>query len=250
MKSASSVWLVLASAIVGGAVGTAGTLAVRGKPAPEAKRELVRDEPGERHVAPAAPASAADDSAENDLRVRVRSLEQRVSLLTAALAKNGLEPPRGAGEGAEAAEDADVASPVFEAAVRDILDRVDDEQREERQARRGARMEEGAREISAELAAKLGLSAEQQQKLQEITKAHFAAFAAMRDEAPENRPKTPEEWRERRNAQRTKTDEAVRALLTPEQMRAYEALPEDERLGGGRPWSRGRGDRSEREARP
>ncbi len=250
MKASGSVWQVLVSAIVGGAVGAAGTLALRGQPAPEPKREAeVASEKEEQRVAPSAPAVAIDKPAENDLRVRVRSLEQRVSLLTAALAKNGLETPRGAGEEGDAAEEADVASPVFEAAVRDILDRVDDERREERQTRRGARAEEGAREISADLGAKLGLSSEQQLKLQEITKQHFAALAAMRDDA-ENRPKTMEEWRARRDAQRKQTDDALHQLLTPEQMRAYEALPEDERIGAGRPWSRGRGEQGERGARP
>jgi hypothetical protein len=247
MKASGSVWQVLVSAIVGGAVGAAGTLALGGKPAPDAKREVAQEE---RHVAPAAPATAADKSAEKDLRVRVRSLEQRVSLLTAALAKNGLEAPQGAGQEGDAAEEADVASPVFEAAVRDILDRVDEEQREERQSRRGARVEEGARDISADLGTKLGLSPEQQRKLQEITKQHLATLAAMRDEAPENRPKTMEEWRARRDAQKKQTDDALRQLLTPEQMHAYEALPEDERIGTSRPWSRGRGERGERAESP
>lgn len=246
MKPSSSWLLVVASAVVGGAVGSGVTLALRRPEAP--KREAPASERRAPSVAEAEPADE-DDA----LSQRLRSLERRVSLLTAALSKTGaaVPPPDGqqganAGEGAPAEDPADVASPVFEAAVRDILDRVDDERRQERQERRGVFIEQGSHEISDRLGEKLGLSDDQRQKVAEIVKQTFESMGALRELPPEERPKTPAEWRERREAQRKKTDEALARVLTPAQMESYRALPEDDQISARRQWTRGREGRERR----
>lgn len=228
----SSLAPVLVSAVLGGAVGSAVTLAVR------------RPEPTKREPPTAARPEPRMEQAESedgeDLSPRLRSLERRVSLLTAALAKGGgaALPAEGKPGEAAPAEGAteDVASPVFEAAVRDILDRVDEERREERQNRRGAFVEQSAHDVSDRLGDKLGLTDDQRAKVAEIVKQSYESMGALRDLPPEQRPKTPAEWRERRDAQKQRVDEGLRQVLTPAQMQTYEQLPEEEQITTRRPW--------------
>ncbi len=222
---------VLVSAVLGGAVGSAVTLAVR-RPEPP-KREPPAAARAEREVAPAEPEDA------EDLSPRLRSLERRVSLLTAALAKGGTALPAEGKPGEPAPADGateDVASPVFEAAVRDILDRVDEERREERQNRRGAFVDQSANEVGDRLGDKLGLTEDQRAKVADIVKQSYEAMGALRDVPAEQRPKTPAEWRERRDAQKRRVDEGLREVLTPAQMQTYEQLPEEEQISTRRPW--------------
>lgn len=228
----------MVSAAIGGAIGTAATLALAEPPPTTPTKESAKSE--ESRVS----APAAAETTDSEQRVRLRSLEQKVSLLTAALAKGGVGADR------EGEDTSDVASPVFEAAVRDLLDRIDEERREERQSRRGARMEEGARALSENLTRKLGLSKDQEQKLVEATKRHFAALMALGDESSETRPKTSAERRERREALRQQMDDELSRIFSGAQHAAYEELPDEERIGARRPWSGDRPQRGERSGAP
>lgn len=168
------------------------------------------------------------------LIARVRSLEQRVSLLTAAL---GQAQREGAADGAEPGSElskADVADPVFEAAVRDILDRVNDERREQRTERTRQRAQYGAQRVTDHLTQELGLTEQQKQELLEIFKAHFEKLASLRDEDAADAPATPGEWRARMTELRQTTDAKLEGTLTPAQLEKYRNLDTSEFFGGPR----------------
>ncbi|NLE86271.1 MAG: hypothetical protein GX607_07725 [Myxococcales bacterium] len=180
------------------------------------------------------PVSAEQDDQELEtLSNRVRSLEQRVSLLTAALnSARGTAAPAAAGDQEEVPAPADVADPVFEAAVRDILDRIDDERREEQVNRTRQRTQFGAQRTAERLTQELGLTQSQQQELFEIVKKHYEALAALRDEDAPDRPATPGEWRDKLREIRDATDERMKAALSPRQLEKYESLDSSEFFGG------------------
>lgn len=168
------------------------------------------------------------------LSARIRSLEQKVSLLTAALGAARGDPSPGDTEPASDLHGADVADPVFEAAVRDILDRVDDERREERTERTQRRVQHGARNVTDRLTAELGLTEQQQQELFEIFKAHYENLANLRDQDAPDAPSTPGEWRARMAEIRRTTDTKLEETLAPAQVEKYRNLDTSEFFGGRR----------------
>ena len=181
------------------------------------------------------PVSAEQDDQEfATLSTRVRSLEQRVSLLTAALnvARGGAAPAAAATDQDDAIAAADVADPVFEAAVRDILDRIDDERREEQVTRAQQRTQFGAQRAAERLTQELSLTQSQQQELFDIVRKHYESLATLRDEDAPDRPATPGEWRDKLREIRDATDERMKAALSPGQLEKYEALDSSEFFGG------------------
>lgn len=127
---------------------------------------------------------------------------------------------------------ADVADPVFEAAVRDILERIDDERRQERTTRSQKRAQLGAERASSRLAEELSLTDRQKQELFEIMKKHYESMAALRDS--DDQPGTPGEWRERMQEVRRKTEEAIESHLSPAQVEKFQSLDGSEFFGGPR----------------
>lgn len=168
------------------------------------------------------------------LAARIRSLEQRVSLLTAALGAARGETAAGTGEPASELTSADVADPVFEAAVRDLLDRIDDERREERTERTRRRAGHGAQRVADRLTQELGLTERQQQELLDIFKAHYETLATLRDQDATDAPATPGEWRARMAEIRQSTDTKLEEALTPAQLEKYRNLDTSEFFGGPR----------------
>ncbi len=231
----------LLSGVLGGGVGAATTAMTLGSPAAKA----------EERQKPSAPEVEADEAEGQSLNgaaddyagvaVRMKSLERRVSLLTAALAKaGGPRPVDGAnGDGNTPPEDAlgeggvaDVASPVFHAAVRDILDQVDEEKRSERDARRAEFMERATNQWTDWLGSELRLTEDQKQDVAEVVRAHHDAMRALWERPEEERPTSRREWREQRNGLREQAEKKLREVLTPAQAASYEKLDEDDRLGG------------------
>lgn len=191
---------------------------------------------------PTTVSAAQDDQELATLSTRVRSLEQRVSLLTAALGAAGANVAQARGEQGEgepgqddqggAIAAADVADPVFEAAVRDILDRIDDERREEQTTRMQQRARYGAQRAADRLTEELGLTQVQQQELFDIMKKHYESLAALRDENAPDRPATPGEWRDKMRELRQATDDRMKGALSPAQLEKYDALDSSEFFGG------------------
>lgn len=230
----------LAPAVAGAAGAALGVLVGLGWSAQSAPKAQSKP----RVVAERGSVSSAQNADElASLSERVRSLEQRVSLLTAALGaqRRGGEDAPAAHEAAGEAEGnapagtqqpADVADPVFEAAVRDILERVDDERRQERTTRTQRRAKHGAERASERFSEELGLNERQKQELFEIMKKHYESVAALRDS--DDQPGTPGEWRERTTELRRKTEEQIERALSPAQAEKFQTLDGSEFFGGPR----------------
>lgn len=174
---------------------------------------------------------------------RIAALEHRVSLLTAALARGQSELVEDDSEDDSGVLDAvDVADPVFEAAVLDIMDREEERRDDERESRREDLVAERGRRLSSELTDSLGLSEAQQQRIAQVVADHFNGFRDLRSDDAPNRPITQRDWRERMEELNQKAASDLRGVLSPEQFEKYEQLaPEDQIFFG---WGRGRGSSS------
>ena len=107
--------------------------------------------------------------------------------------------------------EADVADPVFEAAVLDIMDRERERADGERETRRAELRTERRQRISESLATNLGLDEPQKARVGELISAHFDSMRALRSDDNPERPVTPREWREKA----AELDRAVRAVAVP-----------------------------------
>lgn len=179
----------------------------------------------------------AEDSAASSLARRIDSLERRLSLITAAALQRGEGTP----EDSAAPSAADVADPVFEAAVLDILDREQERKEEERTNRRVEVERARSTRMAEDLQSKLGLTADQKGKLATIVSAHFDALRALRESNEDNPPTTRREWRERTSQVNAQTEQKLAELLSPAQLSAYQELDGEDRITGGR----GRGGNAE-----
>ena len=230
------------AAVLGGAVGSGVTLAVSHPWTPEPETKAARqkrtlDDDTKRSRAESsdeAPGPTSRRSGSDD--ARFAALERRVKVLTAALAQ---QDQRGDGGSAAPGGAVDVADPVFEVAVMDIIDRVEAQKKEERDERRDEMRRQFSARMSDELETALGLTAEQKRKLGEVIAAHFDAIRALRD--AEDRPATRAEWRKRIDAVTAQSEHELEAFLSPDQMSSYRELDAEQRIGGG--WGRGRPDR-------
>ena len=227
-----SLGLMGIAAVIGGVVGGITVRLSSDSPKTTAKAET--------------PASKDDDE-DDGLDHRVKQLEQSVA---------GLEKKRRASEAIAAygralaagdpAPDGGVPSPtavddpVFDTAVRDVLDRVDQERRDEREQRRTERMNQMVDEWSKQLATKLSLSDQQKQKVAEIFRDHFAKMRAMRG-GGDGGMRTPQEWRQSFQALQDEQNKKLGEVLDSGQMDKLEQMRKDGELpmfGGG--FGRGR----------
>lgn len=186
-----------------------------------------------RAMAPAAKASPAASSARPEaaaadtaaLARRVEQLEQQAARLDRARTAERAPTGRGPAPGGEARPIVD--DPVFEAAVRDVMDRLEEERRGERQTKREERQAQSAERWSQALGEKLGLSDAQKQKLAEIAQELSRQLRELRD-SDAGSP-TDERVRELR----ARGEARVAQVLDPRQMEKYGALDPGEKLGSG-----------------
>lgn len=135
--------------------------------------------------------------------------------------------------------------PVFELAVRTVLDRVDWEREEEERLVRAQRRSERAERQTELLTERLGLTEEQTERVAAALTAQMDRFRALRDrdDASGGRgPATRTEWRQRAGEIREQTEKELSEVLDENQMQGYRAFVEDEGFGG--PMGVGRRDRS------
>jgi hypothetical protein len=125
---------------------------------------------------------------------------------------------------------------VFEAAVLDIVDREQERKEEERSTFRAELRQKRSAQFATHLSEKLRLRSDQQEQIARAITEYFEARQEMRDDENPNRPVTRKEWRERMGALSDKADEQLAKILDPDQLTAYEALDEDEKLSRG--WGR------------
>ncbi len=177
-----------------------------------------------------------DEEVDKPLAGRVKSLERRVSLLTLAAERGGTAFAKGDAD-ADGNEDlsmADVADPVFEAAVLDIFERERERKEEEREAWRAELRTKRSASFAGELGETLQIGAAEQERIAQVVSDYFQAMQELRGGSPEERPATRKEWRERMDALRQKADESLGEILDADQMKAYQALDDDEKIGFGR----------------
>lgn len=210
-------------AVVGGVLGALVTLWVA---TPKAvKKGALRVE---------AEAVAASSGPELDGRVAaleraVQRLHQR-SLLPSSLSSakpgnaDGTGAPRAPGDTSPVVDD-----PVFEAAVRDVVQRVEEERDADRELERSERRKQMAEEWVNGLSASLKLTEQQKVKVGEIATQFFQSMRELRnsDAGIPNR----EAFRAQLTELRTQAEAKLGEVLDGTQMQAYQALEEEQRLG-------------------
>lgn len=214
------------SALFGGAVGALLTVGVlRGNDSSGETR--ARPEPLEPAARP--PQSSVDE--------RVASLERslRALALKDSVARATAQPVGTAGRDEASPPVADVApivdNPVFEAAVRDVMERAEQEQDLERESERTERRKRAAEEWGGRLGEKLRLTESQKAKATEIAQAFSERLRELRQA---NEGLSRQERRDRSAALRKSSEAELAKILDPSQLTTYSELEESEKLGSPR----------------
>ncbi|HYJ07955.1 MAG TPA: hypothetical protein VEX18_03075 [Polyangiaceae bacterium] len=215
------------SALAGGAVGALLTLAVvRGNESSADTR--ARPEPLTKSSQPTQ--SSADE--------RVASLERSLRALELkGLARAAAQPVGSTPRGTEIPPVADVApivdNPVFEAAVRDVMERAEQERNLERESQRAEWRKRTAEEWSSAVGEKLRLTEIQKAKAAEIAQAFWDRLHDLRqtDAGP---PPSRQERREQVATLRRASEAELAKILDPSQLTTYSELDEAEKLGSNR----------------
>jgi hypothetical protein len=228
------------SAVLGGAVGALLTATLLRD---ETKSFAVRARPeplGSAAAVAPAPSPLAERVTALERSLRALALKESVARATAGStgAATGDGPPP-----------VDVApivdNPVFEAAVRDVMERADEERSQEREAQREEWRKRAAEEWIAGLDEKLRLTEAQKSKVTEIANGFWTKLRDIRqgDAVPGT---TGKERRARIDALRKAAESELAQVLDRSQLTAYEELDEAARLGA----LRNRGNRGNRANQP
>ncbi len=216
------------SALVGGVVGALLTLTlVRGNASSADTRP---------HAEPptqvAQPTQAPTDE-------RIASLERTLRAMTLKdSVARAVAPATGASTtGAERLPVADVApivdNPVFEAAVRDVMDRAEQERNLERETQRAEGRKRAAEEWSNNLGEKLRLTEAQKTKVTQVAQTFWDSLRDQRqgDAGP---PPTRQERRNQVAALRQTAEAELAKILDHSQFTTYTELDEADKLGSAR----------------
>lgn len=212
------------SALVGGIVGGGLVWIVVGHDS-TAKRHAISAEPS--------PSSAGGPVAADgtDVDARLARLERR-SAAAQALGEVARAMNAHGGDGGIAKfspSDVKADNPVFELAVRSVLDRVEWEKGEERKVEQQNQRAERAKSMSDYLAQKLSLSGDQKAGVERVFTESMEALRSLREPPDGGRaPQSRDEWRQAMNAVRTQTDQKIAQVLSPAQMQSYQALQEQD----------------------
>lgn len=221
-RSSTLLLAAVGSGLVGGAAGALLVVLLTRSASPEvrAKPELLV-EPG-----PPAP----------QLEGRVAALERslRALALRESTARAHSPPAGSADPAADKPPPADVApivdNPVFEAAVRDVMDRAEQERDAEREAQRAEWRKQVAQDWAHGLTDKLRLTEAQKAKLVEISGKFWEQLRAARP-GDNAEPESRQQRRERMDALRKSAEEELGKVLDATQLETYRGLDEAERLG-------------------
>lgn len=239
LKSAS---LVVGGALVGGVCGALVVTTLL--PSHDKAPQLAPVSPRE---APSGAKAQDDEAAEavEALQMRLSSLERRVSLLTFAQEHRSPTREVAEDEGTEPGQPKKtVDDPVFEAAVRDIFDRVEDERDSQRNTRRDQRETERTDRWVAAMGEQLQLREDQQQQVRALLQKQSESLRALRDSNSAERPVLRSEWQAKMTAISQQTETALAGILDASQRTKYEALDEADKIGSRSSFGRG-GQRGE-----
>jgi hypothetical protein len=229
------VLVAVSSALIGGITGASVALfAASGSPkkAPKSASAPGAD-PGESTGAPLEERLA-------NLEQALRVLERRRPSPLRSL------PSADAGSAATAApggEGSAVDDPVFEAAVRDVIERAEIDRDNEREVRREDRRKQMATRWADDIAPRLNLNEQQKAKLLDIAQQFMSELGRLWGERDGGAPQSRTERRAEMQRLREQSEQKLRTILDPNQMRTYDSLGEEDKLGF--PRRRG-GDRGER----
>ncbi len=197
--------------------------------------------------------AAPSASAANDLDERMAALEAKVGALgrqralgpalravLAAPAKNAAAPATSGGDDTRGSADGSalVDDPVFEAAVRNVVDRAQEERENERQLQRDEQRRAAAQRWSSELGEKLGLRDEQKAALETLAREFYDGLRETLRGGDAGAPVGFEARREAVRTLRDKYEGKLGGVLDAGQMREYEKLDDALKLGA-RPRFRG-----------
>jgi hypothetical protein len=225
---ASAIAIPAGSALVGSLVGA--WLAIAFVPKSETSARPERTPPAE----PAEPASAALDARVARLESSVQALAVRDGMARAAAAGLSDVPGEAASGKAPVADVAPIIdNPVFEAAVRDVLDRAEQERDLERESQRAEWRKQAAEEWANGLTDKLRLTEMQKAKALAVATTFWEKLRDLRqgDAGP---PLNRQELRARMDELRSTAEAELGQVLSASQLNSYRELPEASRLGSRR----------------
>lgn len=188
-----------------------------------------------RATRPAAPLVAAEPGAAADeLTPRVAALEQAVSQLAAqprvALTLPAPSNSAGTPHPAPAPSAAVVDDPVFEAAVRDVVQRVEEEHASEHEATLAEQRQVAATRWASSLVDKLHLNEQQQARIAAIAR-EFYDHARDALAAPDGGAALSfGDQRAKVRTLRNESEQRLGQVLDPSQLASYEKLDDDDKL--------------------
>lgn len=225
---------LLVGAVGGGMAGGALVLSLN---APDSAPSAAAERGTEEKTKAAPEAESTGAGVDERLSGRVKSLERRVSLLTLAAERGGTAFEKNAEDDANGETDlsvADVADPVFEAAVLDIFERERERKEEERETWRTELRAKRSASFASELSERLKIGGAEQDRIAQVVSDYFQAMQDLRSESAEDQPATRKEWRERMDGLRQKAEASLGEILNADQMKAYQELDDEEKIGAGR----------------
>jgi hypothetical protein len=170
------------------------------------------------------------------LESAVRALEQRRTVQSnlTAVARAATDSADASNGAAAPATNtgAMVDDPLFEAAVRDIFARAEEDRRNERSVLREERFRTRADKYATRLETRLALTPEQKAKIAEITVAHWEALERRSRNESGTPPLTPEVRRDHALRMREEAERKLSQVLDARQMAEYERLGEKMKIGG------------------
>lgn len=221
MSRLLSILVPAATALVGGVIG--GLVVSLVQPAPKKAKAVT---------------VAAEHEPQRDTRAledRVAALEQHVAAQRLrALQLSGRSPADSNDPGGSSSKPNDappvIDDPVFEAAVRDIMERVNEERASERELRSEERRREAAENWANELSRAIGLREDQKAKVITVVQDYLQSLRQGR--GPDAGPLTREERRARMRELRDDAERRLGEFLTRDQLDAYRKLDDEQRIGG------------------
>jgi hypothetical protein len=215
------------SALLGGVVGALLTVTlVRGSVS--RTDAPARPEPT---TEPSQPTESSVDARVTSLERSLRALALKDSVARAAPPVSGVAVEAGHSPVANVAPIVD--NPVFEAAVRDVMDRAEQERTLERETQRAEWRKRTADEWGSKLGEKLRLTEIQKTKATAIAQSFWDRLRELRQTDAGPAP-SREEWRERVAALRKTSEAELAQILDRSQLTSYGELDDADKLGSPR----------------
>jgi hypothetical protein len=186
--------------------------------------------------------AAETAAAPSELTPRVMALEQAVSELAARprLTLN-VPPPAPSAPAAPASPSAAVVDdPVFEAAVRDVVQRVEDEHSAEHEAQLAEQRQAAAGRWANGLSDKLHLDDQQKMRVAEVAHDFYDRVSQALAIPDGGAPPSPNERRATVRTLRTQSEQKLGQILDPSQLASYDKLDDDDKLSVRAAWTAGR----------